>query len=378
MIPYDSMLYFYILALPLVGAIILGFSQKPMKMYGVLVTLIMLAVICDTGDKRLYLGIYFLYQYVLVFIYLRIRASRKSVWGLWLIILLAIAPLVIDRLFDLAGLKTVALLGISYMTFRAVQTIIDIYDGLITRIKLTDYIYYILFFPTISSGPIDRYRRFLNDIDIIRPREEYFELLKTGIWKLMTGIFYSFVIAVLINTYWLSAINGTGVRSTVSYMYAYSLYVFFNFAGYSSMAIGTGYLLGVKVPENFNMPFLSKDLKDFWGRWHISLSTWFRDYIYSRFVTLTLKKRVFKNIYYGSYIGYVITMMTMGLWHGLEDHYIVYGIYHGLLMCVNDILDQNWKRFKKLKREDKYSPVFYFITFNLVCFGLLIFSGKLF
>ena len=92
------------------------------------------------------------------------------------------------------------------------------------------------------------------------------------------------------------------------------------------MAIGTGYILGIQVPENFNQPFFSVDMKDFWTRWHISLSTWLRDYVYTRFVMAALKQKWFKNQRSASYLGYILTMMTMGLWHGLAPHYLVYGL----------------------------------------------------
>ena len=99
----------------------------------------------------------------------------------------------------------------------------------------------------------------------------------------------------MIQTCWLSSLPAEGLGATLSYLYGYTLFLFFNFAGYSSMAIGTGYLLGVQVPENFRQPFFSVDMKDFWSRWHISLSTWLRDYVYSRFVMRSLKARRFQT-----------------------------------------------------------------------------------
>ena len=106
----------------------------------------------------------------------------------------------------------------------------------------------------------------------------------------MTGFLYKFILAALIKQYWLDvAVTGNDFFSILSYMYAYSLYLFFDFAGYSAFAIGFSYLFGIHTPENFNRPFLAHNIRDFWDRWHISLSEWFRDHVYSRFVFAAIK-----------------------------------------------------------------------------------------
>jgi membrane protein involved in D-alanine export len=324
------------------------------------------------------LFIFYFFETALVLLYFQLRKKIQSRPLLWLFVALAIAPLVIAKLGALVPhLDFIHLLGISYMTFRAVQVLIETYDGLVTEIGLLDFSYFLLFFPSISSGPIDRFRRFRADLENIPGREKYVDLLKAGVWKLMWGALFNFVISSLIYTNWISKLPGNGLIPTISYMYAYTFFLFFNFAGYSLMAIGASYILAIKTPENFNMPFLSRDMKDFWSRWHISLSTWLRDYVYTRFVAAALKGEWYKDRRTASYIGYIITMMTMGLWHGLALRYIVYGAYHGLWMCVNDILDTRWKRFRKLKRADLPSILLIIITFHLFSFGLLIFSGRL-
>jgi len=131
------------------------------------------------------------------------------------------------------------------------------------------------------------------------------------------------------------------------------------------------------VPDNFNRPFLARDLKDFWARWHISLSTWLRDFVYTRFTMASLRQKWFKSKHTGSYLGYILTMLTMGIWHGFSWHYILYGVYHGLLMCLNDVLDTRWKAFKKMKKDKRWQPLLMALTFVLVSVGMLLFSGKL-
>ncbi len=377
MVPFDSLIWFYILIAALIPAAVLGFLGKPIKYYGAVVTLLFLLLIFNTPTKLLYVALFAAWQLALVKVFPLVLKKINKRPILWLFVLLSLVPMLINKFRVEIGGSVFGILGLSYLSFRAIQVLIDTYDGLIEKTKAFDFLYFVLFFPCISSGPIDRSRRFTKELETPYSKEEYRELFEKGVWKLFAGAFYNFVLSNLIYSYWLTPL-GKGFLADVSYMYGYTLFLFFNFAGYSLMAIGTAYILGVKLPDNFNMPFAALDMKDFWSRWHISLSTWLRDYVYSRFVMSALKGKWFKNPYTASYIGYVITMMTMGLWHGLELNYIVYGAYHGLLMCVNDILDNKVKGFKKLKRNPKWQPLFCLVTIHLFSFGLLIFSGRLF
>ena len=214
------------------------------------------------------------------------------------------------------------LLGISYMTFRAVQVLIETYDGLITEIGVLDFSYFLLFFPSVSSGPIDRFRRFSADLEGTPGRDKYIEMLRVGIWKLMWGALFNFVISSLIYTNWISKLPESGFLATISYMYAYTLFLFFNFAGYSLMASGPRISL-LSGPGQLQHALPEQGYEGLWSRWHISLSTWLRDYVYTRFMAAALKGEWYKDRRTASYIGYVITMMTMGLWHGLSLRYIV-------------------------------------------------------
>ncbi|UAC47854.1 hypothetical protein K6959_14770 [Bacillus aquiflavi] len=159
-------------------------------------------------------------------------------------------------------------------------------------------------------------------------------------------------------------------------MYAYSMYLFFDFAGYSAFAIGISYIMGIKKPENFNMPFISRNIKDFWNRWHMTLSFWFRDYVYMRFVFLMRKKKWIKDRYVTSYIGYFLLFFLMGVWHGLEWHYILYGLYHAFLMISFDIFERINKKHKFWPNNKATRPIAIIMTFNFICFGFYIFSGK--
>ena len=251
---------------------------------------------------------------------------------------------------------------------------------MITSLPPIQYLTFLLFFPAISSGPIDRYKRFEEDWKRERTHAEFFSDLDGAFHRVFTGFLYKFILAALIKQYWLDPMSqGNNVLHIGLYMYAYTFYLFFDFAGYSAFAVGLSYLFGIHTPENFNRPFLSRDIRDFWNRWHMSLSFWFRDHIYNRFVFTALKNKWFKDRYTASYVGYVITMGLMGLWHGTAWHYIVYGLYHGVLLALTTWLDRRFKGNRLLNSKAFiWQAASILLTFHLIAIGLLIFSGRLF
>ncbi len=376
MIPFSGLLFFYLLFLGLLPAVVLGLLGKKLHYYGIFLCAAMLVIVFWQNGQLAALALFFLWEMALCCLFWRLPKRTRPL--LWAAVILALGPLGLIKLGEvLQPFSLFRLMGASYMSFRAVQVLLDIYDGRLQKLRPVALGYFLLFFPAVSSGPIDRYRRFLSDLDRPPDREHYRTLLAQGIWKLAGGCVSAVVISGFIQQYWLAALPASGFGATLSYMYGYTFYLFFNFAGYSSMAIGTGYLLGIQMPENFNQPFLSVDMKDFWSRWHISLSTWLRDYLYSRFVMKSLKQKRFSNPRTASYLGYVLNMMAMGAWHGLQPQYLLYGVYHSALMCLNEVLDLHCKSFRSFKTHGAGQVVCVLVTFHLFSFGLLIFSGRL-
>lgn len=376
MIPFSGLLFFYLLFLGLLPAVVLGLLGKKLHYYGIFLCAAMLVIVFWQNGQLAALALFFLWEMALCCLFWRLPKRTRPL--LWAAVILALGPLGLIKLGEVwQPFSLFRLMGASYMSFRAVQLLLDIYDGRLQKLRPVALGYFLLFFPAVSSGPIDRYRRFLSDLDRPPDREHYRTLLAQGIWKLAGGCVSAVVISGFIQQYWLAALPASGFGATLSYMYGYTFYLFFNFAGYSSMAIGTGYLLGIQMPENFNQPFLSVDMKDFWSRWHISLSTWLRDYLYSRFVMKSLKQKRFSNPRTASYLGYVLNMMAMGAWHGLQPQYLLYGVYHSALMCLNEVLDLHCKPFRSFKNHGAGQVVCVLVTFHLFSFGLLIFSGRL-
>jgi len=372
-------LYFFVCAgVLLIPAVILGVMEKPIKYYGFIVTvLFILLSLWKSPAEIFYMCCYLVFQFVITQIYLRLRLKEGRKRSFFLVfVMLSLMPLVVYKTAGLFDVSVLGFTGISYMTFKSLQVIIEIYDDLIKTCKPFDFIYFLTFFPALLSGPIDRSRRFEEDLSIIRSRKEYLDLVGDGLFKICQGLVYKFVLAQAIYQAITYLGMGGSWQSNVVYMYSYGFYLFFDFAGYSLMAVGCGYILGIITPRNFNEPFISIDMKDFWDRWHITLSYWFRDFVFSRFMMASIKGKWFKSKLQGASVAFMINMLLMGLWHGLDASYVLYGLYHGVLLALTEIYQKKSRFYKKHKKEKWYKFVSWFITFNLVMFGFFIFSGR--
>lgn len=374
---YGDYFYLYILLLTAIPAVILGLREKNIKYYGMIATAFMIFLIVGVNVRLSFLIAFMILELIVVkgYEYVRKKTDSKLIYRLFL--LASMAPIIINKISPYTSFGAIGFIGISYLNFRTIQMVIEIYDGAIKEVKISTMLYFVLFFPTLSSGPIDRSRRFEKDLEKKISKDEYInDYLIPGIKKIFMGVGYKFVIAFLVNTYWMSKISSEiNFINAMSYMYAYSLYLFFDFGGYSLFAVGTSYIFGIKAPDNFNKPFLSKDMKEFWTRWHISLSRWFGDYIFSRFVISSMRKKRFKKRATASHVAQMITMITMGFWHGLTWFYIVYGIYQGVVLVLTDMYQKKSKFYKQHKKDKWFEIVQIVITFHIACFGLLIFSG---
>ena len=365
--------FFLLLFVVLLIGFVVNFFEKRKDYYILALSLLFAGAIYGKSRAMIvYLLAFIVYQYFLVFLAQRIEAK-------WLkpLVFLSILPLVINKVFALTSLHLLAFIGISYMSFKTIQIMLEISDGLIKeKISAKDYLQFLLFFPTVSAGPIDRSRRFLKEINEVMPRKEYLELAGDGVYRIVLGLLYKIVLSTYVYQM-LLALNNTGtVIYSIKYMYLYTLYLFFDFAGYSLMAVGSSNILGIQTPMNFNKPFLSVDIKDFWTRWHITLSTWLRDFVFSRVLMQVIRKKWFKNRLHNATYAYMVNMLVMGFWHGLSVSYIVYGFYHGVLMAGFEVYQKKSNFYKKNKNKDWYKLLSWFVTMNLVMIGFFIFSGE--
>ncbi|WP_306702489.1 D-alanyl-lipoteichoic acid biosynthesis protein DltB [Bacillus cereus] len=384
MTAYGSFYFFAIVGILLIPTIIAGLKGKMLRKYNAVLTLVMIAIIfSDKPKQAIMLAAFIIWQYALIKGYLILRKQNNSTFMFCIAVILSILPLILAKIAPFVPeLHFIVFAGMSYVTFRAVQMVFEVRDNLIKELSFFNFWEFVLFLPAISSGPIDRYRRFQKDIQKPPSGEEYQKLLYTGLNRIFQGFLYKFIIAHLITTYLVKAVfaNQDTLLSNVIFMYATSMQLFFDFAGYSAFVIGISYMMGIKTPENFNKPFLSRNIKDFWNRWHMSLSFWFRDFIYMRFVFFATKKKLIKNRYTISYIGAFLNFFIMGIWHiqgSAVAQYVIYGLYHAALFILFDIFERKNKKHKFWPNNKFTHVLAIVITFHVVCFGFLIFSGHL-
>ncbi|KAA8455579.1 D-alanyl-lipoteichoic acid biosynthesis protein DltB [Weissella paramesenteroides] len=388
--PYGDPQYFVyliILLVPIVIAILFG---KRLKWYESLISLIFI-VLMFAGDRwQQFIALcgYMIWQLIVVFSYASYRKKADNKWIFYGAVFLDILPLTIVKLtpaLTMGKNSMIGFLGISYLMFRSVGMLMETRDGVLKEFTLSQFLRFMLFMPTISSGPIDRFRRFTTDYEQLPDRAKYLNMLERAVHYLFLGFLYKFILAYVFASLLLPNIKHMALAEgglinlpTIGVMYVYGLDLFFDFAGYSLFAIAISYIMGIETPINFNKPFLAKNLKDFWNRWHMSLSFWFRDFVFMRLVMVFMRHKVFKNRNVTSGVVYVLNMTIMGFWHGVTWYYISYGIFHGLGLVINDW----WLRYKRRHKDqiphNKFTEVFaIFITFNVVMFSFLLFSGFL-
>lgn len=387
--PYQDPKYFLIL-IPLLLPIIIGlWYGKRLHIYGLFVTVFFLYVSFGSANWRQGIALIFflIIETIIVSFYSYYRKSNNNFWVYSVALTGSLLPLLIYKITPFVSNGQTSLLGflgISYLTFKAVQTVMEIRDGAIKDYDFWFFLQFLAFFPTISSGPIDRYRRFKKDFYNIPSHDKYRDMLYKGVHYLFLGFLYNFILSHIFGQLLLPPVKSglliDGIFSwyLIAYMYIWSMYLFFNFAGYSLFAVSISYFMGIETPMNFDKPFKSKNIKEFWNRWHISLSFWFRDYVFMRLVFFFMKKKTFKSRKTTANITYVLNMLLMGLWHGETWFYILYGLVHGLALVANDWWIDLKKKYPDKFPHNRFTEYFsIFVTFNFVCFTFLIFSGIL-
>ena len=220
-------------------------------------------------------------------------------------------------------------IGISFFTFQAISYLIDAYRGVIAPQKnIIDFGLYLSLFPQLIAGPIVRYT------DIIKSlKERVFncENLISGFTRFTIGLSKKVLIAnpagELSDQIFNSNYINLSLQSSWLGVIAYAVQIFYDFSGYSDMAIGLGQMLGFEFPENFNYPYISKSIQEFWRRWHMTLSTFFRDYVYIPLGGSRVNKT-------RTYLNILIVFMLTGLWHGASWNFVLWGIYHGSFLCI--------------------------------------------
>jgi len=273
--------------------------------------------------------------------------------------------------------------GFSYIAFRLMHVLLDYRNKRLKPVSLRDFALYVVFYPALPAGPIDRIEHFVKELQ--EPKTLTNERLIDGSTRIGLGLFKKFVIADTLARMALSPLLVSQMSAATSplsvwlMLYAFTFQIYFDFSGYTDIAIGIGKLAGITLPENFNRPYTRRNITVFWNNWHITLSTWFRNYFFtpfSRFLMQTpLKSRRLMIIF----VAQVCTMVLIGLWHGANINFILWGLWHGVGLWFHKWLTdhtRSWDEYVQARpRLAKTVEVLSVLTtFHFVAIGWLFFA----
>ncbi len=269
----------------------------------------------------------------------------------------------INQLFSshISLFQIVMPIGISFFTFQTVGYVIDVYLGKVSYSKnLLNFATYVTLFPQLVAGPIVRYQTVESELN---KRTHSYELFSKGVGRFTIGLAKKVLIANLLGEFCvcLVKISNQTILSTWLQTIANTLQIYFDFSGYSDMAIGLGLMFGFHFLENFNYPLIASSITDFWRRWHISLSSWLKDYIYIPLGGSRVSKwKWIRNI--------IIVWFCTGFWHGAAWNFIFWGLYFAVLLIIEKICLKSFL--------EKHKIIAHFYTLFLVLISFVIFSGE--
>ena len=296
---------------------------------------------------------------------------------------LILVPLLSAKAGAVFDQNLLGFMGVSYITFKALQVLFEVRDGVIEELGLFDYLYFLLFFPVFTSGPIDRSRRFAEDARKVRSARRVRGPLARGILLLLVGLVYTFVIAVWLHRFYAPTAWGTGpflaeLGVQVRTAYVYGLYLFFDFAGYSLMAMGASY--SFRNPARAQLPRAVR------GRGYQGLL----EPVEHHAVVLAARLRVHAVLALGAEAPLVrqpAGRRMLGLRvrhgpygrsrHGLTVNYLLYGLFHGLLLAGTEAFQKKSKFYKSHRKAPAFKALSWFVTLQLVMFGFALFSGQI-
>ncbi|NJN43999.1 MAG: MBOAT family protein, partial [Anaerolineae bacterium] len=241
-----------------------------------------------------------------------------------------------------------------------------------------EYVSYVIFFPALSAGPIDRIERFVPELRQPQQldREDWIEIIK----RVLFGLFKKFVIADTLAVIAIDDGLGQNADSTLwmwVFVYAYAFQIYFDFSGYTDMAIGMGRLAGIRLPENFRSPYLKPNITQFWNNWHITLTQWFRSYYFNPLTRFL--RRTNLPAWVSLAIVQLSTMVLIGLWHGATWNFVFWGLWHGIGLFIHNRW-QTWvnphlKMDRRSARQQNASTmVGIVLTFHFVALGWVFFA----
>ena len=318
------------------------------------------------------------------------ETQKKAKTWMWLNIILNLGILALFKYYDFFVsefaelfnistdgllLKVILPVGISFYTFQALSYSIDVYRGKIESTKdIVAFFAFISFFPQLVAGPIERATNLLPQF--LKKRKFDYSTAVDGVWQILWGLFKKMVIAdncsVFVDKVFSTYTEQSGSTLLLAAIF-FTFQIYGDFSGYSDIAIGTAKLFGIKLMRNFNVPYFSRDIAEFWRRWHISLTTWFRDYVYIPLGGSRVSKaKVIRNTF--------IIFLVSGFWHGANWTFIAWGAYHAILFLPLILTGKN-RKYTNQVAEGRWFPSLkeigqMFLTFFLAVLGWIIFRAE--
>jgi len=330
-------------------------------------------------------------------LFLLLKIPTLTYWTVYFLRSLSGQNVYASRITDFAWL------GFSYVAFRLIHTIRDKQSGRFPSVDVGEFITYVIFFPAFTAGPIDRLERFIKDLRTV-PSPQSHKDAKTqsekSLWlrafesswlngtvfpagqRLILGLFKKFVIADALALIALNEANATQVTSTLwmwVIVYAYAFQIYFDFSGYTDIALGIAQLLGIKLPENFASPYLKPNLTQFWNNWHMTLTQWFRAYFFNPITRWLRSWQKPMSIPMMILLTQVATMLLIGFWHGVTWNFTLWGLWHGLGLFIHN----RWNDMTKAKsaawattsiRQTVLNVSGILLTFHFVAIGWIFFA----
>jgi len=334
--------------------------------------------------QPIHLIIFIAYAWLLTYWLISKMKPQKKIWG----IILLLAPMLFVKAnirfhhypFELNHLLSFA--GLSYTSFRIVGNYMDMANGS-PMIPFLQYFNFLSFTPTLLIGPIEKFSRFQNTVSLAwtNLNADYF---LTGWHAFLKGFTFKFILAEIVDRYWLGFFDHSdqSIASMASTMYAYYVYLFFDFAGYSHMAVGIARMMGMDAPVNFTNPFKAKNPQEFWRSFHISLGDWLKDYFFTPlYIYFSRKKKLKAFPLLRQNAALFLTFLLMGCWNGFTTNFILSGSLFGLYSAIHNSYLITCKKRNKDVIFGNLSPgtiniISIVIMIHLVAFSLYIFSGR--
>lgn len=375
--PYSSSVFFYVIFffISIVWLVGKKFSSKYFQWLLFLGTILFTVVAFRSSSKKIFLFSLF---YILI---IKLALSFRN-WPRKFFVFMSLIPLIVIKLSEAFPIFTslhgkFIFVGISYLSFRVIQILLDI--DFYTPQSFLNILVFLLNPLTLLAGPIDRFHRFEKNIIQINDSINKNNFI-SGWYFLLFGLLQKFILAYFWDQLFMSqfSVHSAHASDVIGIAYTYAVYLFLDFSGYSLMAVGLGYMMGIILPQNFNQPWKTKNPQDLWRRFHITLGSFLNDYFFKPIYMSFLRKTYFKSHkLFAQNLALFLTFLLMGAWNGLKWNYLLSGGMFGLASVVYNTYQSKYKISQHFLLTRGPIMIYRFLFLNYVVWALYFFSGKM-